>query len=114
MARLQKWGKQSAAAVAAACDDSQRQVGEATRSQYNVAVAECRFPNADILADLTVCRIRAIFRVSDERAALAPRPLSYVEWFTPLNVVDDRLGTYTVSQFMSRRWRGHHSVLTVS
>ena len=58
-------------------------------------------------------QIRVIFRAPAAWEPLAPHPLAYVEWFTPLSVYDDTMAMYTVRPSMSRRFRGHRNISIV-
>ena len=55
--------------------------------------------------DLTVGRVRVIFQAPALWLPLAPHPLAYVEWFTPLAVYDDALAIYSVKPSMHNHYR---------
>lgn len=67
----------------------------------------------DVSSDLAVGQVQAIFRAPTDWLELAPHPLAYIEWFTPLNVYDDKIGMYSIAPSMSRRFRQHRSVSIV-
>jgi hypothetical protein len=52
----------------------------------------------------TVCQVRVIFRLPEEYGQY-DTPLAYVEWFTPLDIVQEELGMYKVHRATHQRRR---------
>lgn len=65
----------------------------------------CQVTHAERLLDISVGRVRAIFRVPIEWCALAPHPLAYVEWFTPLNTFNEDLAMFSVKPSTHNHYR---------
>ncbi|GJE96279.1 hypothetical protein PsYK624_124730 [Phanerochaete sordida] len=84
----------------------------AYRSARTQGVDRGRNRRADV-SSLSVGLVRAIFRAPDAWSQLAPHPLLYIEWFTPLTTFDPDLAMYSVTPSKSRRHRGFRSASVV-
>lgn len=56
------------------------------------------------MSDLRVGQVCTIFRAPDQYSKIAPHPLAYIEWFTPLHIRDEDLGMFSVARSTRQQW----------